>query len=466
MYLFFNRKSLDPKGIKLPFSKRSLRMSSVLKYLTKKIQPLTQCIESNQSPDTKKVNNSIAKHPDSEKVIKKLNKKRKFNLKLKRSIKSSFDVSTKKASFVNDSCTKQPDLVEQNDTEKMEISSEIFDEQKDDKMGSDTMIFNTSISANSSNQMFNHDLNLEFSPLNGEFVYSTESNIDHKRASCSTYDADCFPFQSVSNSSPANYSNNSMLTYNTKYENSHLTNEEAMISNSESLIRQPSISITNHMQQSTPYGRKRISNQLVKSQTTNFNSICRIPEAKTEVKKEININRKCRRSNTTYTVTGKSSRIIDYFTNLELSKPLLIKANSRQVSRQSSRKNLKDSGEKIDDFYTIFNDIEKLQDAFFDDSSIKNDGSSSDESNAKNNSYYRQNYINSITPSASPSSTFDSLNSQPKSESSGFLDESTGFKSKSDNESNNSLEKVRRTISSPGLILQVNYFKIYFTFCN
>ncbi|CAF0719158.1 unnamed protein product [Brachionus calyciflorus] len=426
-------------------------MTSVLKYLTKKIQPFRQCVEIPESPDSKKSCNSFTKNPENseqKKISKKTNKKRKFNLKLKRSIKSNLSECIKQS--MNESTAKHVDSAIHlgNETEKMEISSDIFEDPKPYNIHSNT-VFNTPVSNNSDN--FNHELNIEFSPFNNEFG----SNIDQKRASCSTYDADCFPFQSVSKSSPANYTNNSMLTYNTKYDTSS-SHDDEMMSNSESLIRQPSITINNHMQQSTPYGRnKRISNQIVKSQTTNFNKFAQLNEARTEVKKETTLNRKCRRSNTTYTLAGKSSRIIDYFTNLELSKPLLLKANSRQVSRQSSRKNMKQqdqSENKMEDFYTMFNDIEKLQDAFFNDSSInKNEVHSSDESsNEKNDSYYRK--MNSITPPSSSSNTFDS--SVQKSENSEFFDESSGFKSKTDSENNSSIEKVRRAISSPGLILQ------------
>lgn len=421
-------------------------MSSVLKYLTKRIQPFRQCVEINQSPDGKTTPNSVIKKINDEKKVTKRSgkKKRKFSLKLQRSIKSNLEECNKTIKTPQ----KESSLIinSNNETEKMEISSQIFNDPY--KLNQNS-VFNSPVYSESEN-FFNRD---GFSPLSAEvdFGYSDDINIDHKRASCSTYDIDCYPFQSVSNSTPENCSNNSMLTYNTKYDASNFTNEDAIMSTSGSLIQQSSNSIDDR-QESTPNGKsfRRTSNQITKSKTTYFSQI---GESKTDVKKRNTIGKKCRRSNTTYTT--RSNQIIDYFTNLELSKPLL-KTSSRFTNAQSNKKletseDFKD--QNSEDIYTMFNDIEKLQDAFFNDSSV-NKNISNEESHDKNGSYYKN--MDSVTPASS----FESYSSHQKTESSGFLDYSSGFRSKYDHENNsieNSIEKTRKTVSPQRIKPQVNY---------
>lgn len=415
-------------------------MSSVLKYLTKRIQPFRQCIELNESPEAKKTQNSIVKKIESETKISKKSskKKRKFNLKVKRSIKSNLQACSspneiKSQNEINSISNSN------NETEKMEISSQIFNDPY--KLNQHS-IFNSSQSLHH-DDFLNRD---EFSALspNADFVCSGEINIDHKRASCSTYDIDCYPFQSVSNSTPQDCSQNSMLTYNTKYDASNLTNEDVIMSTSGSLIQQSSHSI-NERQESTPNGKsfRRGSYQIPKSKTTYFSQI---GESKTDVKRQNDISRKCRRSNTIYTT--RSNQIIDYFNNLELSKPFLKNNNGKSNRKQETSEELKD--QNSEDIYSMFNDIEKLQDAFFDDSSLNKNSSGNESSNK--NSYYKN------TDSVTAPSSFDSYSSQQKTESSGFLDYSSGFRSKYDHENSsieNSIEKARKAISSPQIKQQV-----------
>lgn len=434
------------------------------------MSPVFDQIESNGS-----FNKQAELELDSKTISKKSNSKRRFNLKLKRSIKSNLDEYLKQSI----STSEEPQLQNETNEKQAEIDEDLKSK----------ILFNSPVSSCNQTSFYsylqsNTKTNSHFglSSVDGEFFNSTNSNIDRNRASCSSYDPDCFIFESVSNASPANNTNTSMVTYNTKYANSHLSDDDGLISNSnsDSLIQQPSMSITSSIQQSTPYceslARVRNlnvckGNMIKKSQTTNFNSINKV-EAECQISNETKT--KCRRSNTTYTFNSEkpSSKIIDYFNNLESSKPLKRKANPRhQVEKDCDDESSLSKKIKADEFYSIYNDIEKLQDAFFhDDSSIMSSKNDVNESSSvlfseKKNNDGLLNYLETITP---PSSLTDSSGSQGmSSDLSTYSNETPEFKLKRANETvliNRSIEKVRRSLSMPGLIDHVR--KFFFLFYN
>lgn len=153
--------------------------------------------------------------------------------------------------------------------------------------------------------------------------------------------------------------------------------------------------------------------------------------------------RKCRRSNTTVAYPVKSNSIIDYFTKLELINPnrkkelksfsgleFKIKENDVSTSRLNNTANK--------------NDIEKIQDLFFDD-----------EDTMDYDSYKKStNVISSYMDSPVSASSGSEENSIEKSyfhvPSSSPASELEADKSKS-NLSNHSVEKLRRSVSTPGL---------------
>ena len=334
------------------------------------------------------------------------------------------------------------------------------------------------------------------SSVDGEFLNSTSlgqsSSGYADYASASNYDADRFSRQSFVNSTPAgsNMSATSMVTYNTKYAKSNLSDDDGLMSVGES---QSSLSIASstNMQQSTPYNenfarvrslkaRKSVGKEIAvfkKSNTVNFDMLREEVETLAD-KKGSNesiaetCRKKCRRSNTTYTILGSksNSKVIEYFSKLEMSKPIKKKANIRKLNNATqtmensvesklSKNNLLNSSieslNKNDKVVvgkndTNGNEVEKIQDVlFYDDSSLMNPSASFNGNNlsymdsptSSIKSFMRSPLKNKVKPvienkAAAQQVVVNALSEQKKLNETHLVD--------------CSMEKMRRSLSMPG----------------
>jgi len=235
------------------------------------------------------------------------------------------------------------------------------------------MIFNTPISSNVSASEHHHQssqLNTKKSPnmnsMSHSYLNSTCCTYNVPTTSCSTsYDAGdddesntCFLTGSVINSTPTNSYASSMVTYNTKYagaNNSNLTDEDGLMSVSCMMGEAKVQTGTKSVEQSTPF-------------TENFAKIKNLKTAEaTEPTKLNTLTRKCRRSNTTYTIANlnKNNQIIDYFNRLELSKPVKKQALIRKLHGKDENVNntIESVNKKLNGSNN--NEIEKIQDVLF-----------------------------------------------------------------------------------------------------
>ena len=216
-----------------------------------------------------------------------------------------------------------------------------------------------------------------------------------------------------------------MVTYNTKYANSRLSDDDGLMSvDGGESMHHSSLSVSENMQQSTPYNENfarirslKISKQtsIHKSNTANqlawkpSNLALKVGSNDSELNesyqiyKEEKLKNKCRRSNTTYTLMGSrtNNKVIDYFNKLEMSKPVKKTANIRKLAKISMvvdaisslvvdlqkvddedskfKKNDAQMSETIESLSKIAgnatngNEVEKIQDVLFhDESSVIN----------------------------------------------------------------------------------------------
>ena len=500
-------------------------MSAVLRYLKKKIKPFRKCmISSTKSFEMTHSNlkiNQLNELASTE--TKSSSKKRKFKLRLKRNAKSNLneiiiDSDAKKEKEKRHSLDSK--LKEEKRTSRTSISSnEIVRLQIDNAENSNIsldaeqkVLYNTPNTSNTSDpyafissftktelnscNQTNKLANFMVSSVDGEFLNSTSlgqsSSGYADYASASNYDADRFSRQSFVNSTPAgsNMSATSMVTYNTKYAKSNLSDDDGLMSVGES---QSSLSIASstNMQQSTPYNenfarvrslkaRKSVGKEIAvfkKSNTVNFDMLREEVETLAD-KKGSNesiaetCRKKCRRSNTTYTILGSksNSKVIEYFSKLEMSKPIKKKANIRKLNNATqtmensvesklSKNNLLNSSieslNKIDKVVvgkndTNGNEVEKIQDVlFYDDSSLMNPSASFNGNNlsymdsptSSIKSFMRSPLKNKVKPvienkAAAHQVVVNALSEQKKLNETHLVD--------------CSMEKMRRSLSMPG----------------
>lgn len=315
-------------------------------------------------------------------------------------------------------------------------------------------------------------------------------------------------------------SDTSMVTYNTKYANSQLSDDDGLMSvgSSESMHQQSALSMTDNMQQSTPYNenfarirslkveQKKSTNLIPKSNTahllvwrpnlltgkghiaqTNESNELNESYKQRNQKSEERLNNKCRRSNTTYTLIGKSdNKVIDYFNKLELNKPVKKTANIRKLDKmitavepingseaalaQVNNDQIKfkqddaKMSETIESLTKIAsgdlsgNEIEKIQDVLFHDESImtNNNRANSNISISSSNSPIDHSSADIESPPSSVNSvsklhmldTKNQSSPQPKGE---VDQQETDLKLNETHSINCSIEKFRRTISMPGI---------------
>ena len=201
-----------------------------------------------------------------------------------------------------------------------------------------------------------------------------------------------------------NTSESSMITYKTKYANSELADDDGLISAS-------SVSLNRNPQQSTPFNEVSPKMRIIKSDLSSNNLTyqrritkfeARIQSLKIEslslspnlvrhygdILETKSERRKCRRSNTTYTIS-KRNKIIDYFNKLEMTKQLKKhKEKVREVNRVSNIVDLPDfksnrtnkSDANMSD--NNIDEMERMQDVFFqDDESYSNQSASTTNEN-------------------------------------------------------------------------------------
>jgi len=293
---------------------------------------------------------------------------------------------------------------------------------------------------------------------------------------------------------------NSMLTYNTKYANN------SNIYDSEDGLDQPRIrvsSISNnknmhqHQQQkqSTPFEElteyqkrtnKRQSKVLseagnlveYRKHSKQYQSQNELVLGHTEEDNEsplfnkmnLKQNRKCRRSNTTFTMAGmKKNKIIDYFNNLEMTKPISTKnhkffASNKEINTVDVNVECKSkkhtsvlnnselsptSANPRSNHSVSKNEVEKIQDLFFYDESLmsKNNDVIEPENVTTNEKHMLSTFLDSPISLATEKSA-GSAETTPvfrQNESSKLV------KMKEASSSNSSVEKFRRSSSMPGL---------------
>ena len=512
-------------------------MSAVLRYLKKKIKPFRKCmISSTKSFEMTHSNLKINQLSElaSTSEPKSSSKKRKFKLRLKRNAKSNLneiiiDAGAKVEKEKRLSLDSK--LKEEKRTSRTSISSnEIVRLQIDNAENSNIsldaeqkVLYNTPNTSNTSDpyafissftktelnscNQTNKLANFMVSSVDGEFLNSTSlgqsSSGYADYASASHYDADRFSRESFVNSTPAgsNMSATSMVTYNTKYAKSNLSDDDGLMSVGES---QSSLSIasSNNMQQSTPYNenfarvrslkaRKSVGKEIAvfkKSNTVNFDMLREEVETLAE-KKASNesiaetCRKKCRRSNTTYTILGSksNSKVIEYFSKLEMSKPIKKKANIRKLNNatqtmensvesklsknnllNSSIESLSKADKVVGKNETNGNEVEKIQDVlFYDDSSLMNPSASFNGNNlsymdsptSSIKSFMRSPLANKVKPAsenkaAAQQVVANALSEQKKLNETHLVD--------------CSMEKMRRSLSMPGFNDHVRVF--YFLF--
>lgn len=293
---------------------------------------------------------------------------------------------------------------------------------------------------------------------------------------------------------------NSMLTYNTKYANN------SNIYDSEDGLDQPRIrvsSISNnknmhqHQQQkqSTPFEElteyqkrtnKRQSKVLseagnlveYRKHSKQYQSQNELVLGHTEEDNEsplfnkmnLKQNRKCRRSNTTFTMAGmKKNKIIDYFNNLEMTKPISTKnhkffASNKEINTVDVNVECKSkkhtsvlnnselsptSANPRSNHCVSKNEVEKIQDLFFYDESLmsKNNDVIEPENVTTNEKHMLSTFLDSPISLATEKSA-GSAETTPvfrQNESSKLV------KMREASSSNSSVEKFRRSSSMPGL---------------
>jgi len=260
----------------------------------------------------------------------------------------------------------------------------------------------------------------------------------------------------------------SMLTYNSKYNNNNNNNNNRNIleTPSSTEIELDPLFVSNRRRTTTK--RKKI---ILENQNLNRSLI----DDDESVTKQMNNNvissnkrQKCRRSNTTAATSHhhntKSNSIIDYYNKLELINPTAKRTktfnysdealNHHQLNQFESESSL------VSSVNNTKNEIEKIQDLFFEDDESLNttgDGLINKLLNEKN---IITSYLDSpVSATASSGHNNDAKNNEscffnvPASSPTSSIESRSSSTTEQDekNKSNKSVEKLRRSVSTPGL---------------
>jgi hypothetical protein len=316
-------------------------------------------------------------------------------------------------------------------------------------------------------------------------------------------------------------SDTSMVTYNTKYADSQLSDDDGLMSVDcgESMHRSMSVADdeTDSMKQSTPYNENFARIRSLKVENAAKQCVSSFPKSNTasaignsdsllsgrDGQSNHKTRNKCRRSNTTYTLQT-NSKVIDYFNKLEMSKPVKKTAAIRKLNKVSKIEKCTDvtssatvlaqieagqlkfkkddakMSETIESLSKIVsssindndsssssedsvNEVEKIQDVLFHDKSL--DKSSNSSSIVDDDHSHTSSRIDSPPSSISSLSSRKLLplilNANNQSSPQAHIDDlaETGLKKKFVNEASSvdcSMEKLRRTISMPGIENKLN----------
>ena len=215
-----------------------------------------------------------------------------------------------------------------------------------------------------------------------------------------------------------------------------------------------------------------------------------------QIQKDDKLKNKCRRSNTTYTLLGSKSnnKVIDYFNKLEMSKPVKKMANIRKLTKvtmpvdaMSNIGSLPQVNEACDDLkfkkddaqmsetieslskiagnLSHGNEVEKIQDVLFHDESsmgTTNDANSSLSSSLGNN---RQSlsFLESVgSPNKLPLLSLKNQSSPQTKEVEVAATANAEIKLNETHSVDTSMEKLRRTVSMPGIENVFSCFLVYF----
>ena len=247
-------------------------MSSMLNYFKRKLRP--RCVGS----PTHSLDGSSVKEASEKKLANKLknqsdaklagSKKRRLHMKLKHSIKSNLQ-DLIGITISSSELKKRPDLnvtasVTQNMTKLEETSSQSLNVTDDSK----NVYTNCSYTSKYSKALASTVAKENFvcSSVDGDFLNSTslgQTNssgyVEYATGGssnyCSNYTTDQHCVANLTVNSAAD-SNNSMVTYNTKYANSRMSDDDGLMSvdgGETSSMHHSSISVSENIQQSTPY---------------------------------------------------------------------------------------------------------------------------------------------------------------------------------------------------------------------
>jgi len=269
----------------------------------------------------------------------------------------------------------------------------------------------------------------------------------------------------------------SMLTYKSRADDEKIATETNNSNETTSSSKSQTTQINNYSFTRTQVTKRRhISPNLTSKTATNLDRSLSINEFNdesddTSVRSGRSANqaskRKCRRSNTTVAThcSAKSNSIIDYFNKLELINPVRKK---ERLMVNYSNDDLNQNMHKIDEVEKMSitsqlntttsnkNDIEKIQDLFFDDGDSTTEVDEYTNYAKKNDNMVVSSYMDSPVSSNGLSPTCDKKtddffhmpsSSSPASD----LLISNDCKSIIANTSCHSIERLRRSISTPGL---------------
>jgi hypothetical protein len=430
-------------------------MSLVLKYFKRKLKPFKQCVD-NQS------NSFDLESEKDDKVASNKKPSQKFNINLiKRKRKASkvketenCKTSNNNKNISNNSVAIVPNTLDNSFGE--EDDNEI--ERKSINTKHQQTLFNTPVSSMCSiddNQApsrycqmiiksTDHEYLLNSSPTSSCYTYNVPTN------SCSSYEeTNCFG--SIINSTPTNSYASSMIT---KY-----VDEDGLLSVSVLMLPQ---SQSVKEQQSTPF-------------TENYAKI-KCLKKDDQSSSETNTLKKCRRSNTTYTIAGSktNNQIIDYFNKLELSKPIKKQAVIRKLNENNKKVNdsfesttkqqLKEEAKNLSNA----NEVEKIQDVlFYDEPSMLNENNNQTNENntfdmSLNNNAGSQN--EPVLDSTTSSIKYETDDDEETNETKNLIDSRKEISLNNENSKstnnvrlnethlvNLSIEKIRRSLSFPVL---------------
>jgi hypothetical protein len=478
--------------------------------------------------------------------------KRKFEFRAKLGLIGSRIKSSKRASPCVNSDSKQVDTFADVDNNESKSNSHVLSESNDSNRFNLASHTNYSYSCSkiddvAATSKYLNELNNGGS--GGEFLNSTSLGQTNSSgyveyatgsSSSSNYRSSNNTTSQQRTANTSVTSDTSMVTYNTKYANSQMSDDDGLmdsVGSSESMHNHhrdtSSLSMTDNMQQqSTPYNENfarirslkvtlqkqssvALSAPLPKSNTANLliwkpnvltgKGVDLSEDLNESYKSKQKQKSKCRRSNTTYTLMGKSSnnKVIDYFNKLELSKPIKKTAQIRKLDKMMTiaepliiknkseavilgnqcdkfKKDDAKMTETIDSLNKIASsdlsgdEVEKIQDVLFHDESLmmmthaakRANISISSSSNSPSDQFVSD--IESLAPSSSASNSasklpkmLDTKNQSSPQPAAGVDQLETELKLNETHSINCSMEKLRRTISMPGIenvIILLFYF--------